>query len=112
MIGPCFKQARKRLKALNIPITLQICLGHTTPLKPVIDFLRKTSLGVSNTLNFEDGSPNQQTILDREGTEDTGESEEDGNLCRPGPISRRKDWDRRKYKLEKNILEIHRNVNH
>jgi hypothetical protein len=66
-------------KALNIPITPQICLGHTTPLKPVMDFLRKTGLGFSNTLNFEDGSPNQQTILDREGAEDTGESEEDGN---------------------------------
>jgi hypothetical protein len=74
-----FKQAQTQLgKALNIPITPQICLGHTTPLKPVINFLRKTSLGFSNTLNFEDGSPNQQTILDREGAEDTGELEEDG----------------------------------
>jgi hypothetical protein len=77
---PRFKRARKQLgKAFNIPITPQICLGHTTPLKPVIGFLRKTGLRFSNTLNFEDGSQNQQTILDREGTEDTGESEEDGN---------------------------------
>jgi hypothetical protein len=75
-----FRRAQKQLgKALNIPITPQICLGHTTPLKPVIDFLRKTGLSFSNTLNFEDGLPNQQTILDREGTEDIGESEEDGN---------------------------------
>jgi hypothetical protein len=76
---PSFKRARKQLgKALNIPITPQICLGHTT-LKLVIDFLRKTGPGFSDTLNFEDGSPNQQTTLDREGTEDTGGSEEDGN---------------------------------
>jgi hypothetical protein len=61
-------------KAPSIPITLQMCLGHTTPLKPIIDFLPKTGLGFSNTLNFQDGLPNQQTILDREGTEDTGES--------------------------------------
>jgi hypothetical protein len=47
---PRFKRARKQLrKALNTPITPQICLGHTTPLKPVIDFLRKTGLGFSNT---------------------------------------------------------------
>jgi hypothetical protein len=39
----------------------------------------RTKEGFLNTLNFEDRSPNQQTILDREGTEDTGESEEDGN---------------------------------
>jgi hypothetical protein len=38
-----------------------------------------TDLGFSNTLNFKDGSPNQQTIPDREGTEYTGELEEDGN---------------------------------
>jgi hypothetical protein len=55
-------------------ITPQICLGHTIPLKPVIDFLRNTGLGFSNILNFEDGSPNQHTILDKEGAEDTGES--------------------------------------
>jgi hypothetical protein len=40
---------------------------------------RKIGLGFSNTLNFEDESPNQQTILDRKGTEDIWESEEGGN---------------------------------
>jgi hypothetical protein len=38
-------------------------LNIQQPLKPVINFLRKTGLGFLNTLNFEDGSPNQQTIL-------------------------------------------------
>jgi hypothetical protein len=47
--------------------------------KACIDFLRQTSLGYSNTLNFEDRPPNRQSVLDIEGTEDTGGSEEDSN---------------------------------
>jgi hypothetical protein len=55
-----------------------MCLGHTT--KACYQLPRKTGLGFSNTSNFEDGSPNQQTILDREGAGGTGESGEDDNL--------------------------------
>jgi hypothetical protein len=82
--------------------------------KPVIDFLRKTGIGFSDTLNFEDGSPNRQTILDGEGTRDTGILENQRRMVTQTWTYQPKNTEERirKYKIEKHILEIHRNVNY